>query len=704
MASDEPVTEMPRRRVLRYWTLEVGSMLLILGIMGTIIGLLVRHDGQELSSGDYLGLNLTTIIALLSTILRGAIVAVTAEIVSQTKWAWFVKRPHRLLDLQRFDSASRGIWGSFRLIGLLLARGKGSLAGLSGLMASLVVVVSFAVGPFTQQALKTAPCIRDLENAKASLPVAYYIGHGEEALVDPDKMLMAEIKGLIIQAVTNPRSADFAIRPSCETGNCTFPDHGTGITYSSLGICNNCSDSTSLVDGPYKNGTVLWKCEGGDDRNMSIIRPYAPPFRTGFDDAVLLDITAGCTQSLYHETPADVVAGHDINFLAMKNATCPLGKGAGGMTCPPLCSNSRPCEGDVDFVAMSCSLYPCLKSYQGSVENGILREEVVSTKPLYPLDPFDVIYSNFSAFNTPCILDGEGGTGPFWFTRENISSVEKVTRRQWPSGVTRDPVSQERFTAPSACLFQLDGNLMTKINEYLREEVLSAQCFYNGGYWGHLGEEPTTVNCTNDQQWWLNLLYDQGGITSQNISTMMDGIALALTNKFRTIGFGPDETAVPGRPYGQGFPVKGLVTRTSVCTYLDWRWLLLPCCLIGLTAGQLVWVIVALYHDRREPVWKSNVLPLLFHGAFNAEMRQDSEVSDDRGTANISRELSAMEAEAKKMKVQLKVSSEASEKLGFVGVSNSSGSYSMDSLLMTEQPPVDNPVESSDQETAARFI
>jgi hypothetical protein len=48
--------------------------------------------------------------------MRGAIVLVTAEVVSQLKWTWFQKRTRPLKDMVTFDEASRGPWGSIKIL------------------------------------------------------------------------------------------------------------------------------------------------------------------------------------------------------------------------------------------------------------------------------------------------------------------------------------------------------------------------------------------------------------------------------------------------------------------------------------------------------------------------------------------------------------------------------------------------------------
>ncbi|KAI0817888.1 hypothetical protein GGR55DRAFT_622433 [Xylaria sp. FL0064] len=39
-----------------------------------------------------------------------------SECISQLKWQWFSQQPRRLIDIEHFDAASRGPWGSLRFL------------------------------------------------------------------------------------------------------------------------------------------------------------------------------------------------------------------------------------------------------------------------------------------------------------------------------------------------------------------------------------------------------------------------------------------------------------------------------------------------------------------------------------------------------------------------------------------------------------
>jgi hypothetical protein len=58
------------------------------------------------------GISLNTVVAVFSAIMKAALIMPVAEGISQLKFLWF-RRNRPLADLEDFDNASRGPWGSF---------------------------------------------------------------------------------------------------------------------------------------------------------------------------------------------------------------------------------------------------------------------------------------------------------------------------------------------------------------------------------------------------------------------------------------------------------------------------------------------------------------------------------------------------------------------------------------------------------------
>jgi hypothetical protein len=97
-----------------YWVWELfgafGSAIALTGIA------IILHviDGKRQPSWEHVSLN--SLISWISTIAKGFILMPITSGLGQLKWAWFARRKQPLSDLQVFDSATRGISGSAKLL------------------------------------------------------------------------------------------------------------------------------------------------------------------------------------------------------------------------------------------------------------------------------------------------------------------------------------------------------------------------------------------------------------------------------------------------------------------------------------------------------------------------------------------------------------------------------------------------------------
>ena len=129
-------------RWLRDWWLETACCVVFTGALMAIVGAILPYQDQPLPQWPY-NVSINTLISILIAISKAAMLLVTAEGISQLKWTWFLrKRP--LQDMARYDMASRGPWGSLRL--LLSLRGRDLVASVG----AFVTVASIAIDPFAQ--------------------------------------------------------------------------------------------------------------------------------------------------------------------------------------------------------------------------------------------------------------------------------------------------------------------------------------------------------------------------------------------------------------------------------------------------------------------------------------------------------------------------------------------------------------------------
>ena len=101
------------------WLVELLFVLLGIVALIALCVLLKRYDGKAAPRVNAVGdvnITLNTIVSILSTISRAALLLSVSEGISQSKWPWFLDRQKPLEDLDVFDKASRGAWGGLKLL------------------------------------------------------------------------------------------------------------------------------------------------------------------------------------------------------------------------------------------------------------------------------------------------------------------------------------------------------------------------------------------------------------------------------------------------------------------------------------------------------------------------------------------------------------------------------------------------------------
>ncbi|KAI8959210.1 hypothetical protein F5Y11DRAFT_333769 [Daldinia sp. FL1419] len=575
-----------KHHVFRFWPWEIASLFVAIGSIAATYSILSHFDGHEVPEWP-LSINLNTLIALISTIMRAAMLVGVAEVISQTKWTWF-SRPRPLRHLQSFDQASRSITGS---MSLLFVAPKSAF----GVLGALITVLSLGVGPFTQQTVKSVACLRTHSEVNASLPVAQYLPGNQTyyRIAAGVWELSVDTKGALVNGVVNPTGNDTAIIPTCPTGNCTFTSHN-GVTHASIGLCSSCIDTTAFIKRKpsnishgYENFTLpgagMWVSPDSDQAYLNVNNgqlEWAEPLFTPEFESV-------CHRGLLN-----------VTILAITKATCLEDKGK--LDCPFMDGYSGP----TGIVAVSCALYPCLKNYDATMMNGVLSERIVSTKParinrieanitedgIHP-------YMNWTALQTPCFVDGES------YDLSNFSAVPEKDGRTF-TGINVDGTN---YTAPDDCMYKLSYPYWVAMNMFLRSDLFQGICTYNS-------RQGVSVACNS--KWWLSSFYRNGDATFETLSTAFDRFSTAVTNKFRTTGSDIYD-------WGTQKTVNGLVNEMTVCTQFQWQWLLMPTILVAATAAILITMIIQNVRDHKQPVWKSSLLPLLYYGFGERAYQED---------------------------------------------------------------------------------
>ena len=233
----------------------LGELLTILSSCCLVIALCIilqAYNGQPVPSfGTFLnsGITLGTVVALLSTLAVAAVLGSIQQCINQLKWLWYSGPSRPLSDMEIYDQASRGLYGSVQLLWKL------RLAPVAS-FGALLMITQLSIAPLTQQAL-----VYELKSVPFEAGIATVVtinswteddqqpvtgntfGFGFDAI--SLGMKGAVVAGLFAGTNTTVNNVD----PVCSSGNCTFPD------YESLALCYSSADVTSHIQNLTLNAT-----------------------------------------------------------------------------------------------------------------------------------------------------------------------------------------------------------------------------------------------------------------------------------------------------------------------------------------------------------------------------------------------------------------------------------------------------------------
>jgi hypothetical protein len=636
--------------IFRTWILEGLALVLAIGLIAAIAGILAVYDGKPVPD---LGVNLSlnALLALLSTVLRALLVIIVAQIISQRKWDWYkITSARPLSDLQKFDAGSRGSLGALQLIPTVL------LHDFVALIAALILLVSFLVGPSVQQASQTAECyFPSLNGSGATIPTAHWVprsGGYRMGIGSSDGSPTPDIVVAILSSVTSPDGVENQISPSCATGNCTFDDLPPGKSrqealaesqlsrHSTAAVCSACTDVTSLVTQKTNATTKITQNLLPNGFNTTTSSYISAIIRPSSDLSWMGDL-------LTKEARA-------ASRWAYVNATFISGL-------------------KENITASVCSLYPCLRTYTTTIDESQLQEKEVQSEVMQIefqellAESFDDLKFantetntkyNYTAITSPCRVNGR----TLNVTDAPSASSESTNLTLYD--FTTSPPTVQNVSLPEQCIYRHDPKFVRAISQIMQNEIFDGSCTSWKGLTctktrapsqAYNGEIPGLGVGTV-----LRTLYnDETKSAYSNITRYFDAVANSLSNRFRVYYGSPNKprgtTDIPPLDV-----VRGTAWQMKVCVEMHGAWLLLPICLTAITALLSVWTLwINWQHKNTRPVWKDSILPLLFYGHLFgspdqatralAKMRHDGE-----GEGKRLMEASEMEGAGREVMIKVK--------------------------------------------------
>lgn len=155
------------------WAYETMSTIISICCTVSLSVIFWGIDGKPLSAWAF-PIKLNTILSLLGAMMKATVAFSVGQSISQLKWLHFCHDSYQLIELQRFENAGRGPWGSLMFF-WNVRLGRPFLAYL----LCFIMMIASALEPFTQQTIAYPSRMVLSPNEQALVPVAlgYNRGH-----------------------------------------------------------------------------------------------------------------------------------------------------------------------------------------------------------------------------------------------------------------------------------------------------------------------------------------------------------------------------------------------------------------------------------------------------------------------------------------------------------------------------------------------
>ncbi|KAK8135555.1 hypothetical protein PG984_003495 [Apiospora sp. TS-2023a] len=556
------------------WLYEFLAWMLSLYCFGGIIVTFALHHDQPVPEWPF-DITINALVSALSTVMGSALLVPLSGIIGQAKWSWVAKGHRKLADMVVYDEASRGPWGS-----LMLLLKKGFREPIA--LGAVITILALLIAPLLQQSTVVVLGHRSVENSTATLLALNWWAEG---LRTPsglprvkDDMVLAINRGLFFDGnLSDPFiSGSLRLRPQCQTGNCSF-----GV-FESLAICSECRDISQFVTLQRSSDGSACGGAGTSEVQQTCARWGLP---NGHDSG-WLDVSSGMLMSTNaSRDPILLRPGLSIlNLTAMAPCWEVLDTLANKTRQYQVCNGKHE---QTRTRAQECSLQWCAHKYKSEMTNGLLQEDIISTTHL-----------------------GEYGPGFMYDFRPPNSSVSYYINLSPDRSDVNETNGIENITT---------GTTNGKLSVHRQASELVSE--YLKPSWKAI--RPKAIHGKSCKL--------SGETIAQNfdMSPLFEAMALSMTSSLRMLEaraqsisvhsvYPQDENGL-GEDLSWDFPtiwssINTAPDRLVPVLRVRWGWIALPAAL-EVAALLLLFYIVMWGSQRRLPVWKSSILPLLLLGS-----------------------------------------------------------------------------------------
>ena len=597
-----------RYEFIRTWWSELLSCLLFIGALIAIVVTVLPYTDEPLPQWRY-GLSINTLVAIYAVILKSTVLYVTAEGLSQLKWAWYTEH-HPLKDILTFDEASRGPWGALSLIWKIRGHHFVIYCG------AFITVATLIVDPFAQQIISTYNCSISSSSEQAMIcRTNSFNERRNESEHIPSASI--GIQKAINSGIFSPGST---VAFDCPTSNCTFTQD-----YHTVAYCSKCKDTTSNLffhEKSFSDESDYFFSDIESDSSLSdySLSDYVLSWVPGDDynsgllyGEVNLDDSEIFVMRTTYEGSTDMVAKRlPTNHTRTCSAECSTVEDILNRYCKTKhgeigwgCFGHGVEKTDYGYFdggmgAASCSLFPCIRTYTAEVKNGLLRETILSATNFEGRAMVNIECLN--AHDRKLLInDGYDIRGKSWLpynktvdTFYDEQDMEIIAERR------KDMVSHE-------CIYQYSETPVISVGNYLGSFLAGA--VYNDSK--ALFQGPAQVQTIYDE---VNLTLDRINETWRNLSDSM-------TTYVRQHG---DELF--------SAPAIGVAYQAQACVRIRWAFLIYPAILVFLCLIFFVSMVLKTRDSKTSRHdWKSSPLALIFHGLEREAIINRNEVAESIG-------------------------------------------------------------------------
>lgn len=362
------------------------------------------------------------------------------------------------------------------------------------------------------------------------------------------------------------------VSPTCQTGNCTFPE-----LYKTIGYCSACSEITSQL-----NKTTYHYTESTGNFTVTNYTLPSGLYLSNADDTSFIMGTG---------------TGVATTIQAI-------------MATPPVyltCNDDWP-WGCTGIGAAECQISLCIKTFNASVQSGTFGETEVSSNPDTWYERNQTVWSAvspgyISTVDMSCLNNTEKETlkaAGYHFDDEtkwlayNTSLPAGLSVAAANASGMWVPANHTELDINGSCIYQTTADTVKSMNDFLFTAFDGKVTLGPGGDY-----EATSSN--------IYVIFNNGNISAETFASAFQSVTDSMTTNIRAYV----DAHTPNH-------VTGIAMQSNTCVDSRWSWLIFPAALVLLTLVFFAAVIVqtrtrdAMVSGSQD--YKNSALPLLFHG------------------------------------------------------------------------------------------